>query len=217
MLAYYAGVFPTVEINYSFYRLPSEKSLATWAASTPDRFRFSLKAPRRLTHHARLHDCQELLDAFCRLAATLGAKLGVLLFQLPPFFRRNTAVLERFLDGLPAGARAAFEFRHASWFEDEVFDALRARNAALCLAESDRLSTPVVPTATYGYLRLRDEGYQDSDLARWAGVVTEQALVWREAFVYFKHESAGKGPEFARRFTSMLPGSEAPLSPEGSP
>jgi uncharacterized protein YecE (DUF72 family) len=198
MLAFYAERFPTVEINYTFYRMPTEKLLEGWAAGTPERFTFTLKAPKRITHEAKLQRCEETVQAFCRVAQTLGPKLGVLLFQLAPNFKKDTGVLKAFLELLPDGTRAAFEFRHASWFEPEVFDALRARNVALCIADSEKLSTPVETTADYAYFRLRDEGYQQADIEKWAGIV--KALPQAEAFVYFKHEEQGLGPDFAKRF-----------------
>jgi uncharacterized protein YecE (DUF72 family) len=202
MLAFYAERFPTVEINYTFYRMPTEKLLEGWAAGTPERFTFTLKAPRRITHDAKLQRCEETVRAFCRTAQTLGSKLGVLLFQLAPSFKKDTGVLQAFLELLPDGTRAAFEFRHVSWFEPEVFDALRARNVALCIADSEKLSTPVEATADYAYFRLRDEGYQQADIEKWAGIV--QALPPKDAFVYFKHEEQGLGPDFAKRFIEAL-------------
>jgi uncharacterized protein YecE (DUF72 family) len=147
MLAYYAERLPTVEINYTFYRIPTEKLLAGWAAGTPEHFTFTLKAPRRITHDSKLRHCEDLLQTFCRTAKTLGPKLAALLFQLPPTFRRDVDVLRSFVDLLPDGTRAAFEFRHASWFDPAVYEALRARNVALCIADSEKLSTPVEMTA----------------------------------------------------------------------
>jgi uncharacterized protein YecE (DUF72 family) len=206
MLAYYAERFPTVEINYTFYRAPTEKILAGWSAKTPARFRFTLKAPRRITHDARLADCADAVAHFTRVAATLGDKLGVLLFQLPPFLRRDLALLDGFLPSVPEGTRAAFEFRHASWFDPEVFARLRARNLALCVADSEKLSAPVEITADYTYFRLRDEGYGPDDIARWARVIEDRAGACDDVFVYFKHEAAGKGPEFARALMDQLGG-----------
>ena len=197
MLPYYAARFPTVEINYSFYRLPNEKMVAAWAAATPPAFRLTLKAPKRITHDRRLRDCADLVKAFCDVAGTLGDKLGVLLFQLAPNFRKDLDVFDAFLADLPPGARAAFEFRHPSWLDDDVYERLRRRNLALCVADTEKLSTPVVPTADYGYFRLRDEGYTPDAIARWAAVMREHAAGWTDTYVYFKHEEAGKGPEFA--------------------
>src|SRR5215216_7334377 len=151
MLEYYAARFPTVEINYTFYRMPTEKLLAGWAAGTPDHFRFTLKAPRRITHDSKLQRCEDLLQAFCRTALTLGSKLGALLFQLPPAYKKDAAVLRAFVDLLPAGTKAAFEFRHPSWFDAEVFDVLRGKQAGLCIADSEKLSAPVEITAPHAY------------------------------------------------------------------
>jgi uncharacterized protein YecE (DUF72 family) len=208
MLAYYAERFPTVEINYTFYRMPSEKLLSGWAAGTPEAFSFTLKAPRRITHDSKLQRCEELLQSFCRISGTLGPKLATLLFQLPPTFKKDPDVLRAFTELLPEGTRAAFEFRHASWFDSGIFDILRARNLALCVADSEKLSAPVEVTANYAYFRLRDEGYQQPDLDRWASVVGGLAGV-DDAFVYFKHEEQGLGPDFARRFEGALPRSPA--------
>ena len=173
----------------------------------PTPYRLTLKAPKRITHDKRLRDAGELVRAFCQVAGTLGDKLGVLLFQLAPNFKNDLAVFDAFLADLPPGARAAFEFRHASWFDEEVYDRLRARNLALCIADSEKLSTPVVATADYGYFRLRDEGYQDADIARWADTIRAHEAQWKDTFVYFKHEEEGKGPEFARRLIERLAGS----------
>jgi len=204
MLPYYAERFPTVEINYTFYRAPNEKILDGWSRATPERFKLTLKAPKRITHDRRLRDCGDLVRQFLETAATLGPKLGALLFQLPPNLKKDLALLDAFLDTFPPRVCAAFEFRHASWFDDETYERLRARNLALCLADSERLSTPVVATADYGYFRLRDEGYTPDDIARWGDVMGERASAWREVFVYFKHEEEGKGPEFARLLMQHL-------------
>jgi uncharacterized protein YecE (DUF72 family) len=203
MLGYYAERFTTVEINYTFYRIPTEKLLAGWAAGTPDSFSFTLKAPRRITHDSKLARCEELTQTFCRTARTLGPKLAALLFQLPPNFKKDAAVLKSFLDVLPEGTRAAFEFRHASWFDAEVFDALRAKNIALCVADSDKLHSPVEVTASYGYFRLRDEGYQPSDIERWAQTIRGLEGL-SDVLVYFKHEEQGLGPDFARRLIAAM-------------
>jgi uncharacterized protein YecE (DUF72 family) len=204
MLPYYAERFRTVEINYTFYRVPTEAILNGWVRATPEEFRFTLKAPRRITHDAKLQQCADLTQLFCARAQGLGSRLGLLLFQLPPAFRCDLAVLDGFLDTLPPRCRAAFEFRHPSWLVPAVFERLARRNLALCIADSERLTTPVVATADYGYLRLRDEGYQDADLAGWARVILDQRDRWQDTFVYFKHEEQGKGPEFTRRLLERL-------------
>ena len=203
MLPFYAERFPTVEINYTFYRMPNEKLLAGWAAATPSGFTFTLKGPRRITHDSKLQRCEDLLQAFCRTARTLGPKLATLLFQLPPTFKKDIDVLRRFVELLPDGTRAAFEFRHASWFDADVYGALRARNLALCIADSEKLSTPVEMTADYAYFRLRDEGYQQNDIEQWASTIRALPGIG-DAFVYFKHEEQGLGPDFARRLISAL-------------
>ena len=198
MLPYYAERFCTVEINYTFYRMPNEKILAGWSRETPDRFKLTLKAPQRITHHARLRDCADPLGHFLQVANTLGPKLGALLFQLPPYFRKDLAVLDAFLALLPADVCAAFEFRHASWLDEEVYARLQARNLALCIADSEKTSTPVRMTADYAYFRLRDEGYTKDDIAKWAQTIRAQTAQCRDVYVYFKHEEEGKGPQFAR-------------------
>jgi uncharacterized protein YecE (DUF72 family) len=203
MLGYYAERFRTVEINYTFYRMPTEKLLAGWAAGTPEGFTFTLKAPRRITHDAKLQRCEDLLESFCTTAHTLGPKLGTLLFQLPPNFKKDASVLRAFLALLPDGTRAAFEFRHPSWFDSDVFAALKARNVALCVADSEKLHAPVEVTADYGYFRLRDEGYQQADIERWAQTIRELKGT-TDVFVYFKHEEQGLGPDFARRLIGAL-------------
>jgi uncharacterized protein YecE (DUF72 family) len=204
MLPYYAERLASVEINYTFYRVPTEKILAGWDRDTPAGFRLTLKAPKRITHIARLHDCAQLLEYFLKTASTLGPKLGAILFQLPPYFRKDLAVLDEFLALLPPHSCAAFEFRHASWMDAEVFARLRAAQLALCVADSEKFSTPVEITARYAYFRLRDEGYTPGDLERWAGVIRASTAHCSDVFVYFKHEEAGKGPEFARTLLEAL-------------
>jgi uncharacterized protein YecE (DUF72 family) len=204
MLPFYAAAFSTVEINYTFYRVPNTKILAGWDRETPAGFRLTLKAPKRITHIAKLHGCAELLEYFLKTAGTLGPKLGAILFQLPPYFRRDLTVLDEFLALLPAECCAAFEFRHASWMDNEVFARLRARNLALCIADSEKFSTPLEVTAAYAYFRLRDEGYTPEDLQHWAQRIRESAAGCSDVFVYFKHEEAGKGPQFARILLEAL-------------
>ena len=198
MLPYYASHFPTVEINYTFYRAPTEKILGGWSQATPDPFKLTLKAPKRITHDARLRDCGDRVRQFLETAAVLGPKLGVLLFQLPPNLKKDLALFDAFLDTFPPRVRATFEFRHPSWFDADVFDRLRSRDLALCVADSEKLSAPVEITAPYAYFRLRDEGYTPADIERWAGVVNGLASRCEDVFVYFKHEEAGKGPEFGK-------------------
>jgi uncharacterized protein YecE (DUF72 family) len=204
MLPYYAARFPTVEINYTFYRMPTEKLVGGWAAQTPSPYKLTLKAPRRITHDSRLKDCGPLLAAFCGVAGTLGDKLGALLFQLPPHAKKDLPLFDAFLEDLPPGARAAFEFRHPSWLDEEVYERLRRRNLALCVADSEKMSTPVTVTADYAYFRLRDEGYGEADIFRWADRIAAETAHCRDVFVYFKHEEEGKGPAFARLLMGRL-------------
>jgi uncharacterized protein YecE (DUF72 family) len=204
MLPFYAQHFGTVEINATFYRMPTAKTVAAWASQVPPHFRFTLKASKRITHDKRLKDVADPVRGFLAAAAELGPQLATVLFQLPPNFKQDLAVFDAFLETLPPGLRAAFEFRHASWWNDEVYARLRARNLALCVADSEARSTPVVTTADYGYLRLRDEGYQEADIARWAGVVRDLDTRLKDVFVYFKHEDEGKGVQFGQRLIELL-------------
>jgi uncharacterized protein YecE (DUF72 family) len=204
MLPYYAERLSTVEINYTYYRTPNKKILAGWNDATPAHFRLTLKAPKRITHDARLKDCADRLRYFVETATTLGTKLGALLFQLPPSFKQDLAVLDTFLEEFPAGVVAAFEFRHGSWLNDDVYRRLRARNLALCVADSETMATPVEITADYAYFRLRDEGYTPADIGRWAEIIRERTSGCRDVFVYFKHEESGTGPQFARILMDAL-------------
>jgi len=204
MLPYYAARFPTVEINYTFYRMPNEKLVGGWAAQTPSPYKLTLKAPRRITHDNRLKNVGELVSGFCQVAATLGPKLGALLFQLPPNLKKDVPLIDAFLAELPPKVTAAFEFRHASWLDDEVFGKLAARNLALCVADSEKMSAPVTITADYAYFRLRDEGYQPDDIRRWADTIAKATASCSDVFVYFKHEEQGKGPEFAKLLMAHL-------------
>jgi uncharacterized protein YecE (DUF72 family) len=204
MLPYYAERFPTVEINYTFYRMPNEKLVGGWAAQTPSPYKLTLKAPRRITHDNRLKNCADLVNGFCAVAGTLGEKLGALLFQLPPNAKKDLAVFDAFLADLPPKVCAAFEFRHDSWLDNDVFERLARRNLALCIADSEKMSAPVRVTADYAYFRLRDEGYSTDDIVRWSEVIARETKNCHDVFVYFKHEEEGKGPEFARLLMDRL-------------
>jgi uncharacterized protein YecE (DUF72 family) len=204
MFAYYAERFSTVEINYTFRRMPTAKTVTGWLNQAPPGFSYTLKAPQSITHIRRLADTGELLGVFIDNARLLGTHLGTLLFQLPPHFKCDLVRLEGFLSLLPADVRAAFEFRHDSWLTDDVYALLAERNAALVIADFGDRTTPMRPTAHHGYLRLRDEGYTPADLERWADRLLAEGGVWKDVFVYFKHEEAGKGPDFARTFIDIL-------------
>ena len=201
MLAYYAEQFDTVEINYSFYRKPTPKILEGWAAQVPERFRFALKAWQRITHQKRLREAAELVDQFVDAARALRERLAPVLYQLPPNLKADLPLLRDFLHHLPRDLRAAFEFRHASWFSEETYAALRDAGAALCIAESEELATPSVRTAEFGYLRLRRLDYDMPALMKWADFVKTYT---GDVFVYFKHEDEARGPAFAKEFLPLL-------------
>jgi len=204
MLPYYAERFPTVEINNTFYRMPNAKTVTGWGAAAPAGFTFVLKAPQKITHFSRLRDVDQPLGYFCETAQTLGDKLGPLFFQLPPNFKKAADRLADVLAKLPPALRVAFEFRHESWFDNEVYALLRARNAALCIAATEEGVTPAVATADFGYLRLREVEYSDEDLQRWLQTIRDIGAGWRDAYVFFKHEDSGTGPALARRFLELL-------------
>ncbi len=207
MLRFYAERLPAVEINNTFYRLPKASVLESWASQVPSGFRFAIKASRRITHFKRLKEADDETDYLLRTTAKLGERLGVVLFQLPPKLAKDLERLERFLAILPEGTRAAFEFRHDSWLDEEVCAALRRRNCALCLADTDEgpadgdgiaAGEPLLSTADWGYLRLRRPDYTREALAGWAERI--RGTGWRDAFVFFKHEDEGAGPRMAADF-----------------
>ncbi|HZX95187.1 MAG TPA: DUF72 domain-containing protein [Myxococcales bacterium] len=201
MLSYYAGQFDTVEINYSFYRKPTPKILQGWAAQVPDRFRFALKAWQRITHQKRLRETDELVASFAEVARELGPRLAPVLYQLPPNLKADVPLLRGFLGQLPRDIRAAFEFRHDSWFSDATYAALRDAGAALCIAESEDLATPPERTADFGYFRLRRLDYDEPALRKWAEQVRQYP---GDVFVYFKHEDEARGPAFAKDFLPLV-------------
>jgi uncharacterized protein YecE (DUF72 family) len=201
MLHFYAARFRTVEINNTFYRMPDETVLSRWSEQVPDDFAFSVKAPRRISHDKRLREAESDVAEFLRRTSVLGSKLGPVLFQLPPFMKRDLPRLEDFLALLPATPRAAFEFRHASWQDDSVYEVLRVRGAMLCIADTDEGETPLVSTSDSGYLRLRREQYDDAELRAWVGRIAAQP--WSRVYIYFKHEDAGLGAKFAQRFNQL--------------
>jgi uncharacterized protein YecE (DUF72 family) len=206
MLRYYAERLATVEINNTFYRMPAEAMLARWASEVPAHFSFTLKAPRRITHVKRLREAGEDVAEFLRRAQVLGDKLGVILFQLPPFLKKDLPRLKDFLALLPQGARVAFEFRNESWQDAEVYDALRESKAMLCVTDTDEGDTPFVTTSDCGYLRLRRTHYDDADLRDWAEKIA--ALRLDRAYVYFMHEDDALGTNWARRLNEFWPGAQ---------
>lgn len=202
MLAYYGERLNAVEINNTFYRMPARKVLADWASKVPDDFSFVLKASRKITHFKRLKDTQDELSYLVDVSSELGARLGPMLFQLPPNLKSDAARLRDFVSLFPKGLRAAFEFRNDSWFDDEIYTILGDAGAALVVAHTEDEPPPVVATAPYGYLRLRREAYEPDDLARWAGIASDQG--WEDVYVFFKHEDAGTGPALAQRFVELI-------------
>jgi uncharacterized protein YecE (DUF72 family) len=204
MLRYYASRLTTVEINNTFYRMPTKALLEKWAGEVPAGFTFVLKASQRISHRKRLRDCTEDLRYFLETARVLGERRGPMLFQLPPFFKKDAPRLREFLALVPTDTRAAFEFRHDSWFDEETYETLRQGRATLCAADTDEggeAGPPLVPMGDWGYLRLRRADYSDADLQAW--VERMKALPWSQAFVFFKHEDAGKGAQFAERFAGL--------------
>ena len=203
MLRSYASRLPAVEINNTFYRLPKESVLTSWAEQVPAEFRFVLKASQKITHVKRLKDAGAEVEYLFRVAGALGQNLGAILFQLPPNLRKDVERLERFLALVPDERAVAFEFRHASWFDDEVLALLRARNCALCFAETEETQNPdLTPTATWGYMRLRRSEYGHGDLLKWRERILAQN--WDHAFVFFKHEDEGIGPKLGGEFLDLL-------------
>ncbi len=204
MLEFYSGKYPTVEINNTFYRLPKEHVLQEWASQVPDTFTFSIKASQRITHFARLKaEAADAVAFLLRNTATLGGRLGPILFQLPPNLKKDLPRLQAFLALLPEGRRFTIEFRHESWFDDDVIAALRDRDVALCVSEQEDFAAPMVSTATWGYLRLHRQDYTDAMLAEWQGRLAPQS--WGDAYVFFKHDYIdGSGPLAVERFGSLV-------------
>ena len=204
MLGFYSSRFPTVEINNTFYRLPKEDVLQSWAAQVPEPFTFAIKASQRITHFARLKpESASAVEFLLKNTASLAQRLGPILFQLPPNLKKDTDRLRAFIDTLPTDRRYTIEFRHESWFEDDVFDALRARDIPMCVTEQPDFASPLVSTASWGYTRLHRLDYDDATLAEWAKKISAQS--WSEAFVFFKHdEGVGSGPPAVGAFINTF-------------
>ena len=208
-LAYYAGKFPTVEINNTFYRLPKQDVLRSWASRVPEHFTFAIKASQRITHFTRLKpDCADALDFLLRNTSVLGERLGPILFQLPPNMQKDLTRLQGFLGLLTPGRRFTIEFRHESWFDENVFNALRDHDVALCVGEQEDFACPVRATASWGYLRLHRLDYDADSLGQWAGCVAAQG--WSDTYVYFKHdEGVGSGPPAVGAFREAFAAAHA--------
>lgn len=203
MLAYYSRKLPAVEINNTFYRLPQASMIENWKAQVPETFRFSIKATQRITHIKRLKNCAEETKYLLDTAALLNERLGVVLFQLPPNSKKDSERLKDFLTLLSDNSRSAFEFRHESWFDDEVLDLLRGKDCALVVSDTDEKPlTEIISTASWGYLRLRRTAYDENDLVEWMKRVENQK--WNDAFVFFKHEDEGVGPKLAAKFLGLV-------------
>ena len=216
-LRYYAGHFNTVEVNNSFYRLPSEKALEGWREASPPGFVFAVKASRFITHVKRLKDASEAVDNFTRRVRILGDKSGPLLYQLPPDLRRDEIRLESFLQDLPPGFRHVFEFRNASWFAESVFRILHNHNADFCIFDMPELTTPLATTADFAYLRfhgsrgLYSSSYSDEELADWAGKIAGLARAVQAVYVYFNNDNAAFAVANARTLRRYLQSGTASL------
>jgi uncharacterized protein YecE (DUF72 family) len=202
MLSYYASKLSAVELNNTFYRMPQQAMVESWKGQVPDDFRFSVKASQRITHFKRLQDVDADTKYLLETVGALKEKLGVVLYQLPPNMKKDLERLQNFVKNLPAEVRGAFEFRHPTWFDDEVLDVLKNQNLALCISDTDDLPvTHIDRTADWGYLRLRRVNYSKDDLTEWSARIKAQN--WTTAFVFFKHEDEGTGPRLAGEFIEI--------------
>jgi len=202
MLSYYASRLHAVELNNTFYRMPQPSMIESWKAQVPENFRFSVKAAQRITHFKRLKDAADETRYMLDTVSALDDRLGVVLYQLPPNMKKDLERLETFLKHLPANPPAAFEFRHPTWFDDDVLQLLRSENRALCTADTDDLPVSRIDkTADWGYLRLRRVNYSTADLREW--ISRMKAQDWKHTFVFFKHEDEGTGPRLASEFINL--------------
>jgi uncharacterized protein YecE (DUF72 family) len=199
-LSYYASRFNSVEIDYTFYRMPSAKTIEAWKTATPDNFKFTIKASQQITHRQRLTVPSEALDYFLTVVPGLGDRLGIVLYQLPPFFKCNVEKLESFLAVLPRGVRSAFEFRHESWFSDDVYRVLKNYRTGLCIHDADDHTTPIELTSDFTYVRLRRSVYEDAQRAEWQDRMRGWAQAGIEVFGYIKHEDNPNAPLIAAEF-----------------
>ena len=202
MLNFYSEQFSTVEINNTFYRIPQKSVLDKWKKQVPKDFQFSIKAPQRITHIKRLKDVEDDNKYFIEAIKTLGNKLGIVLYQFPPYFKKDFELFQKFLNLIPKGVNAAFEFRHASWFEEDLLSLLKEKNFAICLSETDKEpGIEIISTADKGYLRLRKTDYSKNEVKKWYEKIKKQN--WGEAFIFFKHEDGAKGPKFAKQLIEL--------------
>jgi uncharacterized protein YecE (DUF72 family) len=205
MLRFYSEIFRSVEINNTFYQIPKVSSVEAWSKEAPKDFKFVIKVPQRITHRKQIAHATGIMSQLLEAIAPLKKQLGPLLFQLPPWMKHNPARLRELLALLPPKQKAAFEFRHESWFDDETYDILRHHKSVLCIADAENeLEVPFVSIADWGYLRLRRLDYTDSDLKKWATRIGQQK--WQEAYIFFRHEDTGTGPHFGRRLMEFFGG-----------
>ena len=202
MLSYYASRLHAVELNNTFYRMPQPSMVESWKAQVPDNFRFSVKAPQVITHFRRLKDAGQQTRLMLKTVSALEQRLGAVIFRLPEAMKKDLKRLETFLKELPADTPAVFDFRHASWFDDEVFALLRKHNRVLCVSDIEELPPSYMhKTAEWGYLRLRRERYTKAELVQWMKRIRAQQ--WTDTYVFFKHEDEGTGPKLAARFMAL--------------
>jgi uncharacterized protein YecE (DUF72 family) len=215
MLRHYSGRLNTVEINNTFYHMPTESVLTSWAEQVPEDFVFALKAPQVITHLKRLRNVSGETEYLLRTLSVLDKKLGPVLFQFPKSFRADRTGLQDFLGLIPGDTAWAFEFRSPSWLDDEILDLLRKKGSSLCTADADENpANEIISTAPWGYLRLRRSDYTDADLSKWLERILSQK--WERAFVFFKHEEEAKGPEMAVRFRELADSIKEKPRPEES-
>jgi uncharacterized protein YecE (DUF72 family) len=211
MLDVYMQHFDTVELNATFYRLPPKKAVAVWRESTPENFLFSAKGSRFITHMKKLKDPEPALDRYFDHLDALGAKLGPIVFQLPPFLQPDLERLDTFLSALPGGHQYAFEFRHPAWHNEEIYRTLRKRNAAFCPYDIAGFQSPIVVTADFVYVRLHGPGpgpyqgsYSDEALRAWAGRIREWSQTLKDVYVYFDNDMAGFAVHDAKRLIYLV-------------
>ena len=219
MLSYYSRQLQTVEINHTFYRMPTESLLLQWAGSVPEGFRFALKANQQITHIQRLRNCESTLKRFLEVSSVLseGDHLGPVLVQLPPTFKFDKQLLEDFMSLRPRAFSFAFEVRHASWYTEETYSVLRQHEVALCLAETDEQTPPAILTSSFTYVRLRREEYTPEQLAAWKKRFEGWTGQGVDVYAYCKHEDAGKAPAYAKQLLGQAPSPTQDESPTRTP
>jgi uncharacterized protein YecE (DUF72 family) len=202
MLSFYATRLHAVELNNTFYRMPQPGMIESWKAQVPEDFRFSVKAPQSITHYRRLKDANQPTGTFLKTVSALEDRLGAVIFRLREDMEKDLKRLEKFLETLPTDTPAAFDFRHPTWFDDEVAALLRSQNRALVVADTDELPAKHIDkTADWGYVRLRRAQYSEAELVGWIKRIRAQR--WKDTFVFFKHEDEGTGPKLAAQFLAL--------------